>query len=268
MAKVKMGGKKAVWIMDYSGKYKKYLVSRAFIPNCAVHCHSFYEIEIVLSVKMISVTNGKDLILNKGDAICLLPGDFHEVKVEKGTEVLNMSFRDSAENESSINKIFYDNFQKTPHLSENELEKLALILGLIIDEYPKNDTEENGYTDSLFSAALRIIERNLELNPVSQNNIAHIKAVRYIQDHFRENISLEDVASYLELSPQYFCSIFHRNMGITFRQYLENLRVAYAQNILKATEMSCTSACYEAGFNSYSAFLRAFKRVTGSSPNK
>lgn len=268
MPKVKIGGKEAVWIMDYSGKYKKYLVSRAFIPSCPVHCHSFFEIEIILSGKMVSVTNGKDMVLKKGDAICLLPGDFHEVKVEKGTEILNMSFHDSPENKSAIDRIFYDNFQKKLHLSEKELENLALILGLIMDEYPENDTDENGYTDSLFNAALRIIERNLDLNHIPQDNSTPIKAIRYIQNHFRENISLEEVAAHMGLSPQYFCSLFHRSIGITFRQYLENLRVAYAQNIIKAAGMNCTSACYEAGFNSYSAFLRAFKRVTGSSPNK
>ncbi len=66
MAKEKIGGKKDVWVMDYSGAYKKYLISRAFIPNCSVHCHSFYEIEIVISGKMLSVTNGKEVLLRKG----------------------------------------------------------------------------------------------------------------------------------------------------------------------------------------------------------
>ncbi len=179
-----------------------------------------------------------------------------------------MSFPDRPENESCINKIFYGNFQKKVSLSERELQKLSLVLKLILEEQPKNHISENGFTDSLFSAALHIIERNVKIDTTKNENNAHIKAVKYIQDHFRENISLEDVADHLGLSPQYFCSLFHRSMGITYRQYLENIRVAYVQNIIKTTGISCTAACYEAGFNSYSAFLRAFKRVTGASPAK
>ncbi len=115
-------------------------------------------------------------------------------------------------------------------------------------------------------AAFRIIERNLKVDPEAQENNAYIKAG--IFKSISEKIFLLRMWQGIWGFTLSIFAAFFTSMGITYRQYLGNIRVAYAQNIIKATGMSCTSACYEAGFNSYSAFLRAFKRVTGASPGK
>lgn len=259
---------KKICKLHYASSYNKYFVTTKFVPDSDFHYHTFYEIEIILSGRIISFINGEKLVLEHGDAMCLLPSDVHNIIVEKKAEIFNMSFCANEENMECIDRIFYHNNEKKFHICEKDLDIICDVLRKIIDEQPIQTKIENKFTDKLFGAALYLVIRNVGYTSASTGEVQLAKSIRYIQEHFTEDISLENVAENVNLSSQYFSNFFHKKTGVTYKQYLENIRVAYAQSLMNATDISCTEACYEAGFGSYSAFLRAFKRVTGKSPNK
>ena len=129
----------------YASSYNKYFVTTKFVPNCDFHYHTFYEIEIILSGRIISFINGEKFVLVRGDAMCLLPSDVHNIIVEKKAEIFNMSFCANEENMECINRIFYYNNEKKFHICEKDLDIVCDILRKIIDEQPIQTKIENKF---------------------------------------------------------------------------------------------------------------------------
>lgn len=263
--------------MDYASMYRKYFVTSKPVEPCKMHYHSFYEIEIITRGEVRSVINGREELLRAGDVMCLLPDDHHDITPAEDAYLFNLSFGESDESTELIDEIFYSGRTRVFHMDDASLERELWLLRVIAEEQPVRTASENKLTDKLFGAALCIISRSMpsgaplgapvgaEKTSAKADSIT-TRAMRYMQKHFSEDITLEDIASEIGLTPQYFSGYFHRKTGVTCKRYLEELRIGYAQNLLATTDLSCTDVCFEVGFGSYSSFLRAYKRVTGQSP--
>lgn len=91
-------------------------------------------------------------------------------------------------------------------------------------------------------------------------------AVDYIQFHYRENITLEDLADQTFLSKTYISRSFTRCFGISFTDYITLLRVAHAAQMLQGTS-TISEIAMESGFPNVNAMILAFKRHRGSTPS-
>jgi AraC-like DNA-binding protein len=89
---------------------------------------------------------------------------------------------------------------------------------------------------------------------------------RYICDHYREDIAVEQIAGAAHLHPNYAMTLFRRHTGMTLNGYLVLQRVAHAQRLLTTTERSVSDIARDSGFGSPSRFYEAFRRQTGSAP--
>ena len=108
----------------------------------------------------------------------------------------------------------------------------------------------------------------LQLNTSSQiamNRIAHIK--EYVKNHYQQTLSLNQMAEELYLTPQYLSRFFKKQLNCTFTQYLTQVRLEQAHNLLMYTSESVTGIALSCGFPNISAFNRAFREHYGSSPN-
>jgi AraC-like DNA-binding protein len=86
------------------------------------------------------------------------------------------------------------------------------------------------------------------------------RAVQFIRDNFQEKITLDDIASKVNLSPYYFLRIFRKSMGETPINYLIRYRLNEAKNLLYKTELSVSEIAFKCGFNSESYFITTFKK--------
>jgi len=91
-------------------------------------------------------------------------------------------------------------------------------------------------------------------------------AISYIQQNFRTELRLCDVASHVYLNPAYFSSLFKQAAGCSFKDYLTNLRIEEARSLLVKTNMSIVDIAMSCGFSSQSYFSRVFREKTGFSP--
>ncbi|WP_022764278.1 AraC family transcriptional regulator [Butyrivibrio sp. XPD2006] len=101
-----------------------------------------------------------------------------------------------------------------------------------------------------------------------KNSISLSKVCAYISEHFTEDITLESISAYAGFSKYHFERIFSDYTGMTFYQYLQQMRINYAQTLLSNPEFSITDISYQAGFASSTAFTRAFKKSTGYPPSQ
>lgn len=92
------------------------------------------------------------------------------------------------------------------------------------------------------------------------------KVKEYVQRHYSEEITLEVVARIAAMEKTYFSTFFRQKVGITYRKWLQILRVGKAAEIIKRENASITEVCYSVGFGDLRTFERAFKRWTGFTP--
>ncbi|XJZ26987.1 response regulator [Bacillota bacterium Lsc_1132] len=94
------------------------------------------------------------------------------------------------------------------------------------------------------------------------------KAKEYIENHFAEALTLESVAEYVELSPYYFSKLFKDRFGMTFIDYLTNVRIQHAKVAMLDPRRSLKEICYSIGYKDPNYFSRVFKKHTGVSPTE
>ena len=83
-------------------------------------------------------------------------------------------------------------------------------------------------------------------------------------DNYTRDIKLGEIASLVNLNKSSFCRYFKSRTHKTFSQFLNEIRIANACNLLINKEMTISEICYETGYNNISHFNRQFKLITGS----
>ncbi len=92
------------------------------------------------------------------------------------------------------------------------------------------------------------------------------EAVKYMNLHFTEDLSLSDIAEHVHLSRSYFCSAFKKYNGISPFDYITIKRVEKAVEYIKTTNLSKLEIASLSGFSSPSNFYKAFSKITGKKP--
>lgn len=92
------------------------------------------------------------------------------------------------------------------------------------------------------------------------------KAVDFINENFQEPISLEDVSKHLEINKCYFCSLFKSEIGKTYSQYLNELRIGKSKELILKDNLSLLDVALAVGFNNQNYFNMTFKKLIGMTP--
>lgn len=88
----------------------------------------------------------------------------------------------------------------------------------------------------------------------------------YIEKNYMNDITLKTVASQFNISYYYFSRIFSNTFNMTFKQYLDNIRINAAESLLQDKNIPITEIAYNCGFTSIRTFNRTYKRIKGHSP--
>lgn len=94
------------------------------------------------------------------------------------------------------------------------------------------------------------------------------KALRYIIDNFKENISIETVSAMIGMTPTSFCRYFKKHTNKSFLTVLTEIRIGHACKLLIGDKMNISGICYESGFRNISNFNEQFKKIKGISPSQ
>lgn len=111
---------------------------------------------------------------------------------------------------------------------------------------------------------LMTILRDQDEMPEGEQFLSQV--LQYIDRHYAEKITLEQLAQRTHISKSYLTRRFRQYTGETVINYINKLRVQYAQEMLISSDKNITEIAWETGFESPKYFHRIFKRETGESP--
>ena len=129
----------------------------------------------------------------------------------------------------------------------------------------------------MISSILYIIAQSYYQQPQNTHqlkelaNYSHslLQCIEYIDQHYRETLSLTTISKQFGLSRSAFCSIFPQFTGLPLRQYIARKRISEAQMLIRSRpELRLGQIAVLVGFEDISSFYRNFLKVTGMSPSK
>ena len=236
---------------------------RRHIP---LHWHDFIELEMIVGGNGWQKLNGHQTVLKRGCLSLLRQTDFHELAADSELQILNLAIDERFLSENLLAHLTTHKFLVF-ELDEKETQTIERLLKLCIEE----NTLELPNTEYLQHILACVLLRILRLLPYDPNNSFEKEdpmqaALLHLHMHFRENPSLTKLAKIAHYNASHFSTTFHKQMGMTYTEYLNMLKTDYAKKLLLSTQLKVTDICYECGFTSHSNFLRLFHLVTGLSP--
>lgn len=243
-------------------KNKKILVKEKHISSYPTHWHEFYEIELIISGNGSYIIDGVEHKIEKNMLFFMTPVNFHRV-ITEDTQVITLMFMGEVCDSDILLKLTTVFNSDSVMLSDSDAHYLAVTM----HELNTACNEEDAYSFHLLNS---ILGKICSINNLHRHGyITRVqKAMLYIQNNFRNQIGLSDIAAAASVTPSYMSSIFSKECGVNFKEYLNTIRYDYAKKLLRFSDMTVIDVCFESGFYDYANFERHFKERFFVSPSQ
>jgi YesN/AraC family two-component response regulator len=248
---------------------ENYYVSR--IEVCAGHSvpphwHDYFEFEIILDGDGEQIYNGTRYALKRGTVSLMSYYDFHALQIQKELKILKLQFNEQMLSKELNEMLSFSQNRFCFSVSEEELQAMIGWMELIETE----DRKRMRFSDCVVRNAISMLVVMLlrRISPLSSLAAPTLlqKAIAHIHTHFRENISLTQVAEYCSVTPNYLGKRFSEWMGTSFSDYLNTVRLRYACQLLSGTDLRVREIAIASGYSSVEHFEYIFKRKLSCTP--
>lgn len=127
-----------------------------------------------------------------------------------------------------------------------------------------------GFELQLNALLLELIHRifnETHFHPDNDINMKKLsRAIEYVEEHYRENLSLKQLVSYLDIREGHLIQLFKKNTGRTPICFINHVKIIQAKDLLANTNLKVREIAYKVGFNDEFYFSRVFKKIEGISP--
>ncbi len=246
----------------YEHKIKNMIIFILNNVDYGAHFHDGVEIVVNPHGKFsVNIDNVKYEV-NPNQILTVFPNQIHKytdcTKEEYFLIIIKPSYI------SDLTNTFKTCIPKNPVIDMNETTKR---LFRIIHHTYKSGTERS--TKLLISAFLSLIldNQNFDKSNVQQPDTVHT-VLKFCEDNYKTDINIAKVSDALHLNSSYVSHIFSDKLGISFRDYINGMRINYACELMQTTDLSVTEICYRCGFKSIRTFNRAFLKECTISPSE
>ena len=120
--------------------------------------------------------------------------------------------------------------------------------------------------EELTGASSLVLEK---LTGTQDTDTTHLTVKRMkgmIHEFYQTGIMLDDISRKLDMPPEYLGTLFHRETGTTFSNYVKNYRISKAKELLVGTNLKLYEVAEKVGYSDPKYFSRVFKEITGQLP--
>lgn len=233
------------------------------------HWHNHYEIDFCTGGDGYTVLNGKKYPCKKGTMSFLTLADVHEYSAREQFSFINLNFNLNILPYSSITELLSNFSGFVYQCNAEEYLKFENILNQIYREDTEKEIFYKNYLQNLMENFLIDIYRkqNFDTDGIIFPHTVQ-KIIYYINAHFKESISLEDVAKYAGTEYSNTGKYIKKYLNMSFKEYLADIRLKYAKNLLHNTDEAITDIAFYCGYTSVTYFISEFKKKYGASPEK
>ncbi len=237
--------------------------------NSAPHTHNFMELFFVLSGKGKFVINNDTFPIQENDLILLNAGVSHTEYSSTQNPLSYIVLGGDALEFHSIETEDYVIHHLTILPQKNEI---LYYFKAILREMREKESNYENICQYLFNALILTIIRHTRIDftmlPDSPQKImSECRFIeQYINEHFRENITLQTLCDLTFLNKHYLAHSFKKYKGVAPITYLIQVRIAEAKFLLETTNHTISAIAYMAGFSSQSYFSQIFRKETGKTP--
>ena len=219
---------------------------RIYDDRFSTHSHLYGQLILPIKGKLYIETDCKKLEIDRKKIFFLPPDCEHMFKAQESNEFLTLDIDKQILNDNDMKKLsggkeieFDDKWKAIEYLLLNECAR----------------TNNSAAINSLFEYCYQLIAEEAES-----------KSIQYINEHFYENIDLKTLADIEHYNMSYYSDWFKNNMNITVTEYIKNLRIKKAKELMTETDLSILQIAQRVGYEHNSSFTRAFKETEGISP--
>lgn len=232
-----------------------------------IHWHDYFELEFIVSGEEEVTYNNEKFIASRGNATLMSYCDFHALRQISDVKMINIRFFENFPDEEIRENLMSGIGKFNVKFDEDETEKIINRINRIFEESEKNDNLCYQMSKSILTEIIIDIIRKSTKNVIEPTAGIIQQAVSHIRKNFRYDISVESTAKQFGIAPNYFGSVFKKNMGVSFNDYVNTLRLKYACGLLENSDYSIKEIAYFSGFNSVEYFFFIFKKRLFTTPN-
>ena len=238
------------------------------------------------SLELVYILNGNASFFLEGTEHRLVPGEFividtnqiHEARCTHTYMMIVLRIDDDLIQRLMGNKrncqIICSRAELTDELVPAYLEICECLKNLVT----LHVKQPKGYMIATQSIALDVLYRLIkdfsiplykeDLPEPSRSQLRIKEIVAYIDKHYMESLSLDQIADHFGLNSDYFSRMFRQNIGIPFTQHLNRVRLTHIYHDICSTDEPVLEILDKHGFTNYKLFSRLFKEVYGDTPRE
>ena len=247
----------AVIDMLYEIHGKRMIVNKAPVGNFPIHTHRSVKIVACVEGESLVHCNGTEKLMKKGDVLVMLPYDVCSFVQTTGNECVTIIFPPDISEKmmTLVNEAESNNFVHSEKAMDISLEML------------KWKGQENSIA---FYGYLHVIMEMVTKKGVKahRTETSFDIAIKYVSDHYREEITLGSVAKKVGVSHEHLSRLFSEKIKGGFHRYIQFLRVEYAKQLLESTNKNIGEIMTESGFCDQRTFNRVFKSFANFTPRQ
>ncbi len=229
------------------------------------HLHNEIELKCILSGEHYAHCNGKTYLLKPGGIFIACPNQIHGYTAASTSEAYVLIINPAMMGE--IGHYLQENAPIVPVWEGEPGDPISQMLQLCYKEYKKNGEQEILY--SQIQCLLQMLCRELDFNAQPARGDGSIRRImQFCAEHYKENISMKDLAENVFLSQSHISHIFSEKLKISFPDYINALRTAEAAKLLRRSDHTVSEVAVMSGFTTIRSFNRAFQKQYGVSPKE
>ncbi len=254
--------------MPYEIEIRKYDFTASKIRKLlpVPHIHTHIEMIYLVKGKSVATSDNQEYLLTEGDLFLTFPNQIHFYHDKEPIEAYLLIF--SFELFRELKEGFQNQVPQNPVIHKEQMpsdieERMEQIFQKLKEKTTYGEVAARGYLLAVLGEIFPML--TLMNNMGEQDAINRI--LTYCADNYLQPITLESMARELYLSKYYISHIFRERMRMSYKDFVNGMRVDYAQQLLQK-ESSITEIAYASGFSSVRTFNRAFLKHIGMSPRE
>ncbi|MDD6060617.1 MAG: helix-turn-helix domain-containing protein [Ruminococcus sp.] len=267
-------------IVEYENKRSVMLYDNDQTESYPIHWHNAVEIIIPLSNDFCVISGGVEYHLKEKEILIIPPGELHSMPAKEGRRIIfqcdNTLLSDVAVLDSLM-PVFNSSLHITPDI-DKQLYLIARkgILDIYNDYFSRTPISDTRIYLNLLIMLTAIREFQIkrisneadEFVINSDDRVKLSRVMKYIDQNFTEEISLDKLAAVAGYSKYHFSRIFKKYHNMSTVQYISRKRIKLAERLLVDPELSITEVAMRSGFSSLTTFNRIFKMEKQCTPTE